>query len=293
MKRKINLFIVGAQKAGTTSLDKYLGEHPSIYLPEGKEIDFFFNDDFYKKGEKYLDPYYKDQSIEDIIGMSGCGMLYFDYVPKRICNYNPDAKIIIIFRNPIDRAYSAFWFAKRVGREPLDSFEDALERERTGGVHGLYPRGDLTYLEHGHYAEQLYRYNTFFSKEQIYILLTEDMKNNEFIRPILQWLNVNPDSVSIDTSQKYNESAMPKIIWLHRIIMSPDSIFKKNYRAIMPFQLRKIIQRYITNRLLEKTLVPFKYPPMNEETRQMLREYFRPHNHRLSTIIGRNLEHWK
>ncbi len=294
MNRKIDFFIVGAQKAGTTSLDRYLDEHPEIFLPKMKEIEYFITDSYYNQGIRYLNPFYQDIANQKIIGMSAVQLIFLDYVPKRIHDYNPDAKIIMMFRNPIDRAYSAFWYAKRMGREPLVSFEKALEREENKKIHGFYPSLDLTYLKHGYYAEQLKYFLKYFPKDKIYILLLDDIKKDKnFIYPLLAWLGVNPEKGNLNTEKVHNESAMPKYIWLSRMIKSPDSTLKKIYRYIMPFKFRTFVQRHITDQLIENTLVPFKYPPMNKKTRGKLYEHFKTHNERLSKMLGKDLSSWR
>ena len=113
--RKPNFFCIGAQKCGTTSLFNLLVEHEDIFLPSVKEDHFFDVDERFNKGlDWYLDQYFKDANNEKIVGSITPDYLFFNKCPKRIFNLlGKDIKLIIILRNPVDRAYSHYLMSKR------------------------------------------------------------------------------------------------------------------------------------------------------------------------------------
>ncbi len=291
MKRKIDFMIIGAQKAGSSSLHYYLSQHPEIFMPELKDIQYFERDEYYKQLEDILNIIYKNLNDEKFIGGSDVNLLYFYYVAERIYKYNPKIKLIAILRNPVDRAYSAYWAAVRDGFETCKTFEEALEKEKERRHGTLRERGILTYLEHGHYDEQLEHYFKVFPKEQIYIILTEDLKTNpaETLRKLLLWIGATPDVSYIDFKRKRNVSSISKALWLQRFLMA-EGFHAKIYRRLPP-EMRIFINK-IYLKFREINSKPFKYPPMNPETRKKLIEYYRPHTERLSKMINRDLSQW-
>lgn len=126
-----NFFIVGVQKAATTSLHNYLLYHPEIYLPAQKETKFFVDDKRYAKGIDYYEKtYFSDWNSQPAVGEIDPDYIYFQNALERISlHINISAtKFIFIFRNPVDRAFSHYLMTYRRGFEPL-SFEDATEQE--------------------------------------------------------------------------------------------------------------------------------------------------------------------
>lgn len=139
-----NFFIVGAAKSGTTSLYHYLKQHPEIYMSPVKEPKYFLASinkfphngpgdiEVDKKIIRTWDEYLKlfsNASVEKCIGEASCGYLYYcELVAPSIKRISPEAKIIIVLRNPVERAFSAYCYLFREGRETL-SFEEALKIE--------------------------------------------------------------------------------------------------------------------------------------------------------------------
>src|SRR5918995_644162 len=136
-----NFFIIGAQKAGTTSLYHYLNQHPQIYMSPVKE-PFFFDHEFSSNGEVVQQEFAEHQALfqgakgETAIGEASPLYIYAPGTPERIKEYVPEARSIALLRNPADRAYSAFLHAVRIGVEPCTDFAQALrgeeERVRNG-----------------------------------------------------------------------------------------------------------------------------------------------------------------
>src|SRR3989304_4316577 len=149
-KRKPNLFIVGAPKAGTTALHYFLKQHPDIFMSQMKELRFFSKDvqehdeELYQKSTKrfpslYTNRFFKLRSEQDylrhfkgrttekIAGESSPGYFHSKVAAKEIHKFNPDAKIIMIIREPIDRVYSQHSQRLWLGSETIEDFEKALK----------------------------------------------------------------------------------------------------------------------------------------------------------------------
>jgi Sulfotransferase domain len=178
-----DFLIIGAQKAGTTALYSYLRRHPQIGGPAWKEVSYF--ERHYGRGTAWYRGQFPFRSDGRIAGEASPGYLFHPLAPVRVKETVPDAKLIVLLRNPVDRALSHYHHEVALGREPL-SFEDAIaaEPERTRGEEERLVREpdyfshawwDYTYVARGRYAEQLERWFSVFPREQVLVLATEEM----------------------------------------------------------------------------------------------------------------------
>lgn len=219
-----NFIILGAAKAGTTALYHYLKQHPQITMSPLKETNFFalMNEplDFCGPGDQ---DYINRFSITDLDGyltqFQGCEgakaigeasplYLYSPKAPPRIHEYVPDAKLIAILRNPVDRAYSAFLHLVRDGRETTRDFREALQREEeriaAGWEHIWH------YKNMGRYYEQVKRYTDTFGRDRVRVFLYKDFRTNptEMLGKVFRFLGVE-DTFIPDMSARYNEASLP------------------------------------------------------------------------------------
>lgn len=178
-----SFLVVGAQKAGTTLLYSYLSQHPQILRPAFKEVHYFDRDENYKKGPSY---YFKNFELpyrfndKQITFEASPDYLFFPKCPGRIYNLIPDVKIIIILRDPIKRAYSAwnmhhFLFKEHSRHQWLHdprSFEDAVDLELQQGFND---KDIFSYVYRGIYHEQIQRYFDVFGREKVLILDNQDL----------------------------------------------------------------------------------------------------------------------
>lgn len=171
-----NFLIIGAAKAGTTSLYSYLKQHPDIFMSSWKEPKFFslegekldfqgpsqiINTDSINNLESYLE-LFEGVKDETAIGEASPIYLYSPKAPANIKKYIPDAKLIVVLRHPAERAFSSFAHLIRAGYETL-SFEEALEEEPQRIKEKWAPL--WYYKEKGFYAQQLERYFELFDRE--------------------------------------------------------------------------------------------------------------------------------
>ena len=126
MKTKLDFIIIGAQKAGTTSLFRYLNEHPNIYMPPGKENPFFSDNETFARGWAwYINEYYNEAPAERVWGKATPPYMTYPGVPGRIRRILPDVKLIALLRNPLERAYSHYRMCVLRNLETR-SFEEAV-----------------------------------------------------------------------------------------------------------------------------------------------------------------------
>ena len=211
-----DFLIIGAQKGGTTSLYDYLIQHPGINTAFRKEVHFF--DKNYDKGLGWYKAFFPLKTKEGITGEASPFYLYHPLVPQRVKTDLSGTKLIVLLRDPVQRAYSHFKMEKRRGHEKL-SFLEALEQEsaRLSEEKKMLMNGKFSYshqffsyLDRGKYAEQLERWFKLFPRNQFLILESEsffkDPKSQ--YEKVLKFLNVEPyrevkfSALNTDTTKK-------------------------------------------------------------------------------------------
>jgi len=229
-KRGVDFIICGAQKGGTTALDQYLREHPSICMAEKKEVHFFDNEDNFIDGKGHYPKYHSHFSPSrkhKLIGEASPIYMYWEKVPERIFKYNPNMKLIVLLRNPIERAYSQWNMMRLNGDEDL-SFLDALKQEKdrcqqTGSLqHRLY-----SYTDRGFYLNQLKRLWEHFPKENILIIKSEELKEKpgSVLNDVTNFLKVEKfKQVKVKNvhSLPYNKIMNPEEVDLLKSIFEPE-----------------------------------------------------------------------
>jgi hypothetical protein len=177
-----DFLILGAQKAGTTALYAYLRWHPEITGPSFKEVSFF--DRHYAHGERWYRAHMPVRR-SGVVGEASPSYLFHPLAPERVARMLPEARLIALLRNPVDRAFSHYQHEVALGREQL-TFEEALAREderMQGELERMladpsyfsHAWWNYTYAARGRYAEQLERWHAAFPREQVLVLLTDDL----------------------------------------------------------------------------------------------------------------------
>jgi sulfotransferase family protein len=226
-----DFLILGAQKAGTTALYAYLRWHPEITGPSFKEVSFF--DRHYARGEKWYRAHLPARPRQLVarqrrgrwpaVGEASPSYLFHPLAPERVAALLPDARLLTVLRDPVDRAFSHYQHEVALGREPLP-FEDALaaEEERMRGeVQRMTSDPSYfseawwnhTYVARGRYAEQLQRWFASFPPEQILVLFSDDLLQQpaDTYARVLAFLGVDP----------YELSSYPRIFSREYSEMSP------------------------------------------------------------------------
>lgn len=286
----VDIMIAGTQKAATSSLQRYMGEHPNVITHPALEFTYFVLEEEWKQG---YDKRYRHQFGDHIdntkkIMAKNVGIMYFEHALQHLKEHNPDVRIIIVLRNPVDRAYSAFWYARWRGHETLESFEEALHSDPSR-ADTFVSRGIVDYIGRGEYAKQIEMVYRYFDKSQVLIIMQDDMKKDmkSIMKQVFEFSGLDSSFVP-DLDKKYNESSksiFPKISrWLRDDKSSVKNILKA---LVSPKFLTKA--KYKVSRLNSTLYTP---PPMNPETRKELVDHYREHNERLGKLIGRDLSSW-
>ena len=210
--KPLDFMIVGAQKSGTTALAEFLADHPAIEIAANKEAHLFDDRYFDEKwttqeiNERYAPLFTENQEFtesEDVLrGEATPVYLYLPEIAQRLHRYNPDLKLIVLLRNPVERAYSQycmesargnerlpFWLALLL--EPVRLFLDRNSMEDESSVRRH------SYRDRGYYALQLRNLMQVFASSQLLILRTEDLRLNHeaTMRRIFDFLGVSPITI--------------------------------------------------------------------------------------------------
>jgi hypothetical protein len=293
---KIDFFIIGSPKCGTTTVHEALRQHPDVFLPASKDKWFLIDDVPNHVGEAELPAYYAGYRDEALVGCSEASLLTFPSGIARVHQYNPDARLIAMLRNPVDRAYSAYWFSRRNLLEDSETFEQALarEEERATGDHRAF--ANLRYQAQGRYHEQLDAVYKHFPREQVFVGLFDDLKASPqaFFGSLLDWLGVDPAKLEPAViEQRHNGAGMPRSLTLQRLLVRPPEWARRVYHALAPAGLKATVWTKLVEPLIDRNRAPFRYPPMAAATRAELTAYFAPHNERLAAMLGRDLAAWQ
>ncbi len=299
---KPTFLVIGAAKAGTTSLYNYLSQHPQIYMPKNKEPHFFALEGESRKYQGIDDDrgfnsrvtVWSDylELFESAVGFKAVGeastlYLYHPKAAERIYQRLPNVKLIAVLRNPIDAAYSAFLHMYREGREPLHDFALALKQEEFRRNNHWAPLWH--YTQQWHYAEQLKRYQSYFPEKQLRVFLYEDLKERPewMMREIFSFLEVNEEFVP-NLSKRYNQSGKPRSLFLHRFLTKDGSVLKAG-KLLLPAIFRKKLKA----RVISANLKRGELPPLNAEAASMLADKFECGYPLLEKMIRRDLSAWR
>lgn len=301
MTSDVNLFLVGAHKAGTTAIYKCLEQSDQIYFPVIKEPSYFYTA---TRGKQTIGPYgldkYSSAKINTLKeykslyeragdckywGDASTIYLYAD-VAEEIQNYNPNSKIIISLRNPVDRAYSAFNYVRMEQLEPCEKFTEAVELERKRIGLGWGP--DWHYISRGYYYNQVKKYIDVFGAENVLIVVFEDfLKDQEgLIRQLESFLGVD---LPLEKLDKVNDTyvAVNSLDKWFRTFIAKSSIVKSLLKRVIPLKLRRKIVEYL---LYERSWGKGERPrPIDSRDKDSIRALFDADIENLEKLLGRDL----
>jgi hypothetical protein len=287
-----NLLIVGAAKSGTTSLHNYLKQHPDFFMTNHKEPHFLINNEIgvkrVHKAVTTLSDYQKmfeGSSEYKYRGESSVMYLPFpDIAIRNIKKYlNKDVKIIIMLRNPVERAFAGYLHNVRYNTSENLSFEEAIEKseERYQKNNDMTP--DTRYLHVGMYYNQVKKYMDEFGKNVHVVIYDDYVSNiNRSIKRVFDFLKVN--NIEMDTSQRHMVGGwIFKNPILRKVMVSKNGL-KSFVKLLLPSsslrkKIRAIIMRFGTS----------KTPELTTKMRKFLEDYYRDDIVKLENLIDKDL----
>lgn len=293
-----NTFLLGAQKAATTSVYNWLAQHPNICAPVSlKDWEFFTEEKFYKeKGMPLLSSHYNGHYNNQPVKMQGSvHYIYFEKSLERISRHHPDAKCILIVRNPIERALSAYKYALKFNFENL-SIEDAFsaEEERLKS-NDLRVLSELTYKTHGLYFKQITTFLKYFSKDQLKVVLYQDVSDTPDVvtKKLFEFLDVDntfkPEYKVLNTTGALKSKQLQKFVFGESKVR--EFLVKKVFNKIVSEDLKAKLRWKIIH-LNTKHKTQNTSEEINEVWLQELRDYFRNDIASLEQYLNKDLSHW-
>ncbi len=273
--------IVGAQKSGTSSLLAYLAQDDDLVKHRHSETEAFLCADADDAVRARIDAEYSDEPGLRIA--KHATLMYHPDGLERLLRLYPDCQLAVVLRNPVERAYSSYWYRRGLGRETEPTFEDALraDRDRAGDYRST--GGQVGYVRHGLYALHLEPLLARDDVGALHVHTFEDLTSDPaaVCRTLAQGLGSTADfsTLSVAAHNTAGRSRMPALSrWLNT-----DTRSKAAVRAVLPDRLTSGLAR----RLRRSTRASFRPPPMRPDTRTALLELFAPDVERLATLIDR------
>lgn len=279
--RKPNLFIVGAPKSGTTSMYHYLKAHNDIFMSPVKEPHYFSQDipycfHIYNEEEEYI-KLFAEAGDEKYVGESSVTYLNSDEACGKMHSFNPDAKIIIMLRHPIEQIYAQHFQAFFKGRSP-ESFKEALAEQK--------PEDKLNYISIiNRLPKQIKKFQKTFGEENVHIIIFDEMKKDTAgeYKKTLQFLEL--DDSFVPEFKVYNKTAGPRNPFVTKILTLPFVVkFGKFMYQNIPYA-----NRFDIYKLNQKE---YKRPPIEDDVLEILQTEFLPTVKELETITGKDLSKW-
>ncbi len=291
---RLDFIGIGAAKSGTTWLTDNLGKHPDIFIPEQKELVYFnaflsrmpgTKNPVHDKSLSWYHEFFKEAKKEQIKGEFSVEYLINENSAQSIYDYYPNVKILAVLRYPPKQLFSLYLYLVQRGVIAYPTFEKAIEK-----------RPDL-FLEY-HYHKHLQVYFDIFPKEQIKVMLFEDMRKNNkaFFKEFLDFIGAN-EFYPATLEEKSNETKQPRVKWLNHLIQSTRQAITQNnmewvipvlrYTGILPLGM------FIRDKLNVTKMKKEDKPVLQAETEQMLKEHYLKDTEKLEKLLGRDLSDWK
>jgi len=274
--KKVDFLIIGAQKAGTTSLYEYLKQHKDIQFSSSKENLFFSNQNFYEKGEQYLNSFFR-KSEEKILGTADVQLLPSLKGPSRVKAYNPKMKIIAILRDPTLRAYSAFNFAKQKAEEQKNKkfIQSFVEFKTKFSV--SYCRDEnapFDYFYDGLYYKHLTNWMKYFPKNQIYITHINDLKQNpqEIINEVCNFLEL--EMFEIENDIEANKTGQYRFSKIQKLLFNRNSTIPKIIGYFIPQRTKNYIRNNFIKKIRDYSFKESKIQQIRSNEKINIQEFF-------------------
>ena len=294
--REPNFFLVGASRAGTTSLWQYLIAHPDIYMPTRtmaeKEPSHFCEVTpkwalAYRERDRYL-RLFEEAGRRRAVGEGSTPYLVAPEVPARIRSTYPDAKILIILRNPIHRAFSLYRFLCFIGVESITSFERALRAEATRMHDARFMHNNpvwyalYQYFHSGLYSSQIERYLEVFPRDQVKIILFDDLENEPVrtTQDVYRFLGV--DASFVPVTNRHNASRFPLSVKVQYLL--GHDLDRSAQGHLDPVRARLFWINVGLGRFRSRTL--------KAHTHRRLLDGYRDDIAKVSALINRPLDAW-
>jgi len=281
MEKKVGIFVVGAGKAGTTWLQACFDEHPDLYVNPKKELNYFSLD--YQKDVTYYDYFKKAEPNQKLADVSPTYISEKEG-PARIHQYNPEAKIIIKLRNPVDRAFSHYVMLRRSNHVSENMLEEITNNET---------HLSKSMLEGGMYYTQVTNFQQYFKPENILILFYEDLKKDPVVywERILKFIDVDTEFKPSLLTKKYHKTKnLPKNQSVYNTLVKTYKSVYNKFPGLAPGLdwFRRSGAVNIVHSLNDSG----EKPKINQEVKAALIDFYRGEIEQLGKLLNKDLSLW-
>ena len=295
--------IVGAQKSGTSSLLRYLAQHPDIHTHAQSEMTFFLQAHEYTQGyERAFVKYFAgaspdEKNEERQLIAKNVMVMHSPEVMQRIYEHNPEMHLVVLLREPVARAYSAYWWARRRGWENIKTYEDALAAEATRLKEDWFKWRQCAYQYNGIYYPHVKNLMTQFGSDRVHCFLTDDLKENAeaVCQQVFNCMRIR-DDFRPSIGARHNQATMPRsegFSFLFTQFLASHNPLRRAIRKLVPdataYKLRKAVLDWNEKPQKGENWTP---PPLNPEIRERQMAYFKPFNEQLAELLDRDLSTW-
>ncbi|MEM8844948.1 MAG: sulfotransferase [Pseudomonadota bacterium] len=293
-----NFIVIGAQKSASTYLQFCLDDHPEIYMPAG-EVPYFESPDYENNNISDLEHYFHGRS-ELCLGIKRPNYIGKPEVPGRIKDILPNAKLIAVLRNPVDRAVSAYFHLIKYGFLPALSVEDGMRRIiLTDSFSEKFKRAPEI-IEFGLYSKYLSKYQYFFENDRILTLLHEDILRNPIgeVQRVYKFLGVNDDLIpkSIGLRPQKVIYSINRLKLLSRrnkyLFEYNEDITRCEQKKMSPLSFLAAGSITAFDRYLLSRIYKSNKPQISEELKQILNDIYKDDILNLETLIDKDLKNW-
>jgi len=269
--------VAGASKAGTEWLKLCLKEHPEIFVPVGLTPDYFSHR--YSNSDQWYRSLFESSKPDQVTGEKSTSYIICPPAARRLYEFNPDVDVFFVLRDPTERAYSHYKMYLRKGK--VDDNVDSLLSD------------DSPLVREGLYYQQMSRFLDYFDRNQVHILLFDDLKTDSvtFLRDMYSRLGVDPSFTPEMADQRYHVTkSRPRFQGLYNVVVAfIRELRKRTHWANRWLEyLRKEGYVNIFHRLNRGE--PF--PELSDKRRKELADFYREDIEKLEQMIGRDLSHW-
>lgn len=281
-QKRIELMVIGAQKAGTTSLLHYLREHPEINAHQGNEFSFFADDKAYNMGFDHAYNRFFNPKSGGLVAAKNVTICSAEKALERLKMHNPEIKLVFILRNPVSRAYSGYTMGKSQGwiDKPFEEvIQTVVENDTNSQLYQLF-------ISLGLYAEQLKVIKTYFPASQLRIVLFEEFKSdpNRICKQIFEWIGVD-SSFRPNLEKAHNKTTKTRSQRYSGIVnrlKKEGNPLKSAIRFVLPYawyaKLGHGIERV--------NMAEAQYEPISKEHTEILEAHFGPKNKKLQMLLS-------
>ena len=297
MKKLPSFFVVGAQKAGTTTLHDWLAIQSGVTLPAIKETHFFSEEEKFAKGLQWYSQWYKQIPMDSIVGEIDPEYMFFPEALDRIRRtIKGSLNFLFLLRNPLDRAYSQYQMSKGRGHEDL-TFPEALvrENERMQAADNRFALDNHSYLARGRYCEQILRFKNKFSDSSLMFIKFDDLflgdKKLKIYSEICDFIGIPVSSiVLLEPDRKSNTSSVPRYRFIRNLVYGKYTV-KSMVGKLIPSEKLKLYMAQKLDGLNRKPVQRIR-TDWKEKVPAIFKNEFNHEVRKLEKLTGLELADW-